>query len=69
MDTDENSHPIPGSILDPLSEAHLQNDRQTRQKRRRKLIIDEITTIGGEEMKSNMADFRLVRSFSNFSCL
>jgi hypothetical protein len=56
METDENNHVVPESIiLDPLSDA--QSDRQTRQKRRRKLIIDDMTTISGEEMKSNMADF------------
>ena len=56
METDENNHVVPESIiLDPLSDA--QSDRQIRQKRRRKLIIDDMTTISGEEMKSNMADF------------
>jgi hypothetical protein len=63
METDENSHPIPGSILDPLGDVYPSDDRHIRNKRRRKLIIDEVTTISGEEMKSNMADFRLVKSF------
>lgn len=58
MDVDENNHTVPESIiLDPLGDAQSQAERQNRQKRRRKLIIDEITTIGGEDMKSNMADF------------
>jgi hypothetical protein len=58
METDENNHLVPESILEPLTDAQQQNDKQTRQKRRRKLIVDDVTTISGEEMKSNMADFK-----------
>lgn len=63
METDENRYPVPESIvLDPFNDNQLQSDRQTRQKRRRKLVVDDATTISGEEMKSNMADFELVFS-------
>jgi hypothetical protein len=64
METDENNHIVPESIsLDPLMDENLQNERATRQKRRRKLVVDDVTTISGEEMKLNMADYRSVTSF------
>ncbi|KAI6192421.1 hypothetical protein M3Y97_00335700 [Aphelenchoides bicaudatus] len=54
METDEN-HISESIILEPLD--NQSPDRQTRQKRRRKLIIDDNTTISGEEMKMNMTEF------------
>lgn len=46
--------------LEPLEQQQQQRaERGTRQKRKRKLIIDEQKNISGDEMKANMADYRL----------
>lgn len=48
-------------MLEPLDAAALQQlekPHAPRQRRKRKLVVDEQKNISGEDMKGNMADFR-----------
>lgn len=43
--------------LEPLDQASIVNERVTKSRKRRRLLIDDVKNIGGDEMKANMADF------------
>ena len=53
-----------GIVLEPLDQVALNQQHQekavVRQRRKRRLVVDEQKNISGDEMKANMANYGLV---------